>query len=82
MVANGFNEAWLVHFEVQMSRFAACLNNDCPESSRRSPVCQAGVSNEGQSSSIMIELSNDCKWVFNGVSRLSRRGAMPWSILR
>ena len=33
---------------------------------------QAGVSNEGHSSSTAIRLSNDCKCVFNEVS--------PWSI--
>ena len=31
-------------------------------------MCHVGVSNEGYSPSISIELSNDCKWVFHEAS--------------
>ena len=52
--------------------FLGCFQDDCPESSGRSPLCQVGVFNEGRSSSITIGLSNDGKWVFN------KACTMPW----
>ena len=35
-------------------------------------MCRVGVSNEGRSSCVAIELSYDGKWVFN------KACAMPW----
>ena len=49
-------------------RFGAvfgCFQDDRPESSGRSPLRQAGVSDEGRCSFIAIGLSKDGKWVFN-----------------
>ena len=45
--------------------FLANFQDNYPENPQGSPVCQAGISNEGRSSSTAIGLSNDCKWVFN-----------------
>ena len=49
-----FNEASLmpwchavVHFEVKMTHFSACFQEDRPESSRQWPVCHVCVLNEG-----------------------------------
>ena len=41
------------------------FQDDRPERSGRSPLRQAGVSDEGPSSFMAIGLSNDGKWVFN-----------------
>ena len=42
-----------------------CYQDDRPESSGRSPLRQAGVSDEARCSFMAIGLSNDGKWVFN-----------------
>ena len=42
-----------------------CFQDDRPESSGRSPVRQAGVSDEGRCSFMVFALSKDGKWVFN-----------------
>ena len=42
-----------------------CFQDDRPESSGRSPLRQASVSDEARSSFMAIGLSNDGKWVFN-----------------
>ena len=42
-----------------------CFQDDRLESSGRSPLRQAGVSDEGRCSSMLIGLSKDGKWVFN-----------------
>ena len=59
-------------FSVQKWPFLGCFQDDRPENSRRSPVCQVGVCNEGRCSSMAIGLSNDGKWVFN------KAWTMPW----
>ena len=41
------------------------FQDDRPENSRRSPVCQLLVCSEGRCSSTAIGLPNDGKWVFN-----------------
>ena len=57
----------VVHFEVKMSRFQAYLQDECPESVPRSPVCHVGIFSEGCPSFTAIEVSNDCKCVFDTV---------------
>ena len=52
-------------FSVQKWPFFGGFQDDRPESSGRSPVCQVGVFNEGRSSSVAIGLSKECKRVFN-----------------
>ena len=42
-----------------------CFQDDRPESSGRSPLRQAGVSDEGRCSFMAIGLFKDGKWVFN-----------------
>ena len=42
-----------------------CFQEDRPESSGRSPLHQAGVSDEGRCSFMASGLSKDGKWVFN-----------------
>ena len=59
-------------FSVQKWPFLGCFQDDRPENSRRSPVCQVGVCNEGRCSSMAIGLSKDGKWVFNTAC------TMPW----
>ena len=59
-------------FSVQKWPFLGCFQDDHPESSGRSPVCQVGLSNEGHCSFIAIGLSKECKWVFN------KACTMPW----
>ena len=56
-------------------RFGAvfgCFQDDRPESSGRSPLRQAGVSDEGRCSFMSIGLSKDGKWLFN------KACTMPW----
>ena len=55
-------------FSVQKRQFWSVFGrfqDDRPESSGRSPLRQAGVSDEGRCSFMAIGLSNDGKWVFN-----------------
>ena len=59
-------------FSVQKWPFLGCLQDDRAENSRRSPLCQGGVCNEGRCSSMAIWLSNDGKSVFNMAC------PMPW----
>ena len=59
-------------FSVQKRPFLGYFQDDRPENPGRSPVCQAGVCNEGRCSSMAIWLSNDGKWVFNTAC------TMPW----
>ena len=59
-------------FSVQKWPFLGCFQDDRPQNSGRSPVCQVGVCNEGRCSSMAIGLSNDGKWVFN------KACTMPW----
>ena len=42
-----------------------CVQDDRPKSSGRSPLRQAGVSDEGRCSFMAIGLSKEGKWVFN-----------------
>ena len=59
-------------FGVQKWPFLGYFQDDCLESSGRSPLRQVGVSDEGHFSFIAIGLSNDGKWVFNVAC------TMPW----
>ena len=56
------------HFWAVFGRF----QDDRPESLGRSPLRQAGVSDEGRCSFMAIGLSKDGKWVFNKAS------TTPW----
>ena len=56
------------HLVSKNGRFWAvfgCFRDDRPESSGRSPLRQAGVSDEGRCSFMAIGLSKDGEWVFN-----------------
>ena len=59
-------------FSVQKMAVWGCFQDDRPEDSGRSPVCQVGVCNEGRCSSIAIGVSKERKSAFN------KAGAMPW----
>ena len=59
-------------FSVQKWPFLGGFQDDRPENSGRSPLCQVGVCNEGRCSSMAIGLSNDGKWVFH------KACTMPW----
>ena len=50
------------------------FQDDRPESSGRSPLRQAGVSDEGRCSFMAIGLSTDGKWVFN------KACTTPWCV--
>ena len=59
-------------FSAQKWPFLGCFQDNRPESSGRSLLRQAGVSDEGRCSSMAIGESNDGKWVFNTAC------TMPW----
>ena len=53
--------------------FLGYVQDDRPENSGPSLMCQVCVCNEGRCSSMAIGLTNDGKWVFNMAC------TMPWS---
>ena len=59
-------------FSVQKWPFLGCFQDDRPENSGRSLVCDVGVCNEGRCSCMAIGLSTDGQWVFNKACTL------PW----
>ena len=59
-------------FSVQKWPFWGCFQDDCPENSRRSPVCYVGIFNGARCSSIAIGLSKECKSVFNKACSMHR----------
>ena len=46
-----------------MSHFTTCFLGNVLTYLGQSPVCHVSISNEGRSSSILIGLSKDCKWM-------------------
>ena len=67
-------------FSVQKWPGLGCFQDDRPESSRRSPPCQAGVSDEGRCCFMAMGVLKDGKWVFNRAC--TTLCARQWSILR
>ena len=59
-------------FSFQKWPFLGYFQDNRPENSRPSPVCQVDICNEGRRFSMAIGLSNDGEWVLNTAC------TMPW----